>query len=510
MTNQKGEMKMSTDTKTIDVISGGPIEGTFHIDLSAGPGAYEFRGARGTGKTTCISSIDWLAGHKVDVTLHDGAVSGRVEGFGVVAPIGGRKRRKGDLELDTIDAEKFSLTDLIDPPGKTPEVRDAHAIKALAVLSESTADATLYYALTGGQAEFDALGISPTLDPVLLATRIKTAFDKRAREMQNTADAEAGHAAPLEVAAEGVDLTGEEDAETLQGELEEAIKGEAALIEQQVAAELAKDVLRDTREKITAEEASYTGATSAETSATLAREQDSLGECVAAESLAAAAYTAAKQATEAAQHRVLSALGAAEAACDHERLVAAWKATIENSAIVGPTAADINAAKHVVYNSRDAVERGVRIRDAKQNQEKAKVHREAEKQAEKQANELRNKAGQVFDILAQSLHTEHLEIHAIDGYPRLFVQHPRRGRTAFDQVNGLSDGERVDFTLRELLPHITSPGLLPIPQRVWQDLQPSDRTALHELAVKNGLFLFGAQVDDGELRVVYLGSEADQ
>jgi hypothetical protein len=31
--------------------------------------------------------------------------------------------------------------------------------------------------------------------------------------------------------------------------------------------------------------------------------------------------------------------------------------------------------------------------------------------------------------------------------------------------------------------------------------------ALHKLAVEKGLYLFGAQIDDGELRVVYLGDE---
>lgn len=42
----------------INITDAGPTEGTFSIDLSPGPGVYEFRGARGTGKTTCISTID--------------------------------------------------------------------------------------------------------------------------------------------------------------------------------------------------------------------------------------------------------------------------------------------------------------------------------------------------------------------------------------------------------------------------------------------------------------------
>lgn len=117
-----------------------------------------------------------------------------------------------------------------------------------------------------------------------------------------------------------------------------------------------------------------------------------------------------------------------------------------------------------------------------------------------------NKAAKVFECLAQSLNTKYLQILPVDGNPRLFVKHPTRGRTAFDQVNGLSDGERVDFTLKELLPYIESPGLLPIPQRVWQDLQPSDREELHALAVEKGLYLFGAQVDDGDLRVAFYGN----
>jgi len=69
----------------------------------------------------------------------------------------------------------------------------------------------------------------------------------------------------------------------------------------------------------------------------------------------------------------------------------------------------------------------------------------------------------------------------------------------------LQEQEEARERLRELLPHIKSPGMLPIPQRVWQDLQPLDRVNLHRLAVENGLYIFGAQVDDGALRVIYLG-----
>lgn len=484
----------------------GPIEGTFSIDLSPGPGVYEFRGARGTGKTTLISSIDWIAGHKVDVTLHDGALSGKAEGFGVIAPVGGRKRRKGELPMDTIDAEKFSLTDLVDPPGKTPEVRDAHAIKALAVLSEAQADPSLYYELAGGQAEYDALGVQETDDPVLLAKRVKDAYDKEARQKQRTAEAEAKHAAPLEYVPEGLDINASSDLDALAAERDEArdtLQALKADREHGLQAEREAEAAKERLDKIRSE---YTGPT-------VEAAEKQLSDAEAARNTAQTTVEElerklrdAKAELQQRRTQYDAAHQAVDAARSHADAIAALEDTASASPSY-PSEADIQTAHADVQTATKAYDQGLRIRDVKQNHAKAQSHREAAKKAEQAAAEAKNKAAEVFDRLAQSLHTKHLQIRTVDGAPRLFVEHPRRGRTAFDRVNGLSDGERVDFALRELLPHIESPGLLPIPQRIWQDLQPTDRKRLHELAVEKELYLFGAQVDDGELRVTYLGED---
>ena len=492
--------------QTIDVTDAGPIEGTFPIDLSPGPGVYEFRGRRGSGKSTLLYSIDWIAGHKVDITLHDGALSGKIEGFGVVAPIGGHRRRKGECEVDTIDAEKFSLTDLIDPAGKTPEVRDATRIKALAVLSETKADTALYYHLAGGPTHFDELGIPLTLDPVLLATRVKSAFDKEAKAKQNTADAEAGHAASLEVVPDGLDMTEEsdlsvlgglrdrfrDDVQTMKSDRETGLKAEQE-------ASLANVQLATLKEK-------YDGPTTKEA----VNDRAVLGMKEAAARMAVDELT--RQLAEATKARdaitadVELAAQKCQTAKQHGEAVTLLQATASQAPDYS-SEEQIEDAEQVVADATESYYQGLRIHDVKQNQRKAKAHRDAEKEAEKEAASARNKAGDVFDILAASLHTTHLQIKSVDGNPRLFVEHPKRGLCAFDRVNGLSDGERVDYTLRELLPHIKSPGLLPIPQRVWQDLQPADRKRLHEFAVEKKLFLFGAQVSEGDLRVVYLGNE---
>lgn len=497
-------------TDAIEITNGGPIEGTFKIDLSTGPGAYEFRGRRGTGKTTCISSIDWLTGHRVDVTMHDGAVSGKVEGFGVVAPIGGRKRRKGELAADTIDAEKFSLTDILDPQGKTPEVRDATRIKAIASLSDVQADPSLYYDLAGGQKAFDALGIAPSDDPVQLATRIKQAYERLAREKANTAEAESKHAEPLEHVPDGVDLKGESDIERLS-EIRDEARDEVAALTDSRRHGLAKDeAIAMASERLEMLRSNYAGPTAAEAGENCARAGEAVRTARATVDDLQRKLNEAEHSLVLSQEQAAAAEQVREAADAHDAALTELEAATKSPAKSYPTEDEIEEARQSVEKATVAYEHGVRLRDVRRNLSRAKSHRETEAKARAAADEYRNKAAEVFDRLAKSMQTKHLQIRSVDGNPRLFVRHPRRGRTAFDQVNGLSDGERVDFTLRELLPHIEAPGLLPIPQRVWQDLQPSDRVDLHKLAVSKQLYLFGAQVDDGELRVAFLGGNDDE
>ncbi len=493
--------------RKIDVIEGGPIEGTFTINLTPGYGAYEFRGKRGSGKSTCIASLDLLAGHKVDLTLHDGALSGKVEGFGVVAPIGGRKRRKGEMELDTIDSEKFSLTDILAPQGKTPEVRDATRIKAIASLSDTKADPTLYYDLCGGPSKCRDMGLAPTNDPVVLATRIKAAFDKAATQAQRTADAEAKHAAPLEHVPDDLDMAAESDLTVLGKARDKARDTAQGMRTDRENGQAAERKAAEAKTSVGTAEAAYEGPAVVDANKAYVAASDTLIAARKARERHDSALRVAEENERAAEVACNAKREAREAAASHASAISGWRNTIDAGKLDFPDEEGIANAEKSVDAATEAYNQGIRIRDVKQNQIRAKAHRGAANEAEKEAAAARNKAGEVFDILAQSLNTKHLEIKSVDGNPRLFVQHPKRGRCAFDRVNGLSQGERVDFTLRELLPHIKSPGLLPIPQECWQDLQPSDRKNLHNLAVERGLYIFGAQIDDFELRVVYLGDE---
>ena len=490
----------------IEVQNAGPIEGMFEIDLATGPGAYEIRGQRGAGKSTLLSSIDLIAGHKVDITLHDGELSGQASGWGVTAPIGSRKRRKGELELDTIDAEKFSPADLIDPPGKTPETRDKHAIKALAVLSGASATPSIYYELTGGADGFRRMGIKETDDPVLLASRIKEAFDRESRECGRAAAAEAKHAEALELVPEDVDLDKPDDLAILGEQRDESRDKWNRLKTDRTNGIHRDSEIEAARTKLAEVKDSYDGPAANEAVREVARARKAVEHNESAVAEIEAQLAAAREQLREMQHNRTIAEHTLKTAEQHEQAVASLEATA-NAANEYPEPEEVSQAEGAVVVANAAYDMGVRVRDLKQNRLKAKAHRKAEAEMEKKGVASKNKSLAVFEKLAQSLDTKHIMIEPVDGEPRLVVDHPKRGKTLFDRVNGLSDGERVDYALRELLPHLASPGLLPIPQRVWQDLQPADRKDLHKLAVERGLYLFGAQVDDGELRVAFLGRE---
>jgi len=489
---------------TIEAKSPGPIEGVFEIDLSPGFGAYEFRGSCGSGKTTLLNSIDLLTGHRVDITLHDGEMSGHVKGFGVTAPIGSRKRRKGNLEVETLETEKFTPGDIIDPDGKTPEVRDARRIKALASLSGAKADSKLYYEVTGGAAGFSQLAIDPTGDPVVLATRIKDKFDATAREQKRSAKAEGSHADVLEFVPDDLDIKNSGDL-TVLGNVRDELRDNAERLRNERANGIQREQeIAEAKVKLGSIQTEYNGLTVEAATEAFWAAKEELDHATEAAKKLREQLRIAEEAVRDHESGVAVATERGKTAKQHEQAVSVLEETASQS-VTYPAEEEIATAAEGIDKATDDYETGVRIRDVKANQARAAGHRKAEQDAVKQSGEAKNKAGEVFGILAKSLKTKHIRIMPVDGAPRLFVDHEKRGKCFFDKVNGLSDGERVRTTLLELLPHLGSPGVFPVPQRTWQDLQPADRAKLHELAKEKQLYVFGAQVTDGELRVKFMG-----
>jgi hypothetical protein len=501
---------------TLEVENPGPIQGTFEIDLSAGPTLYELRGKRGSGKSTILSCLSLLQGHKVDITVHDGELGGQVRGFGRVVPISSRRRPKGELELETLDAERFGFSDLIDPPGKTAVTRDKNSIEALVSCTGVKGEASQFYELLGGQERYESLGIKETDDPVLLASRVQEALYARARTEEQVADTERGHAAAADEIGEDLDLEAESDAKTLQDHLQEVMREQEALRERNRHARKDERARQEARDALEDDASEYKGLTSEQASEkaskALEAEQAAANTVAVAEDGVEAAREALKRAEshlEGArrEHREaatrLEECEAAEAtAVDHERTLQRWKEQIESDPVEPVPEAELKCAEEAVQAAQEAVEHGAVVRRALEQQTRARSHTEAAERHERTAADLRALGARTFEVLAQSLNTRHIRIESIDGHPRLVVDHPTRGKTFFDRKNGLSDGERVVTAIREILPLVPSPGWFFLPQRTYQDIQPQDRRDLARYAQERGIYLFGAIVTDDDLHVV--------
>lgn len=478
----------------------------FEFDFSQGPGVYELRGTKGTGKTTILKSLDLLAGRKVQLTVTDGETSGCVRGFGVVAPIGGKRRRKGDFELDVLESETFSLEDIVAPPIKDPVAADAHRIKAIVSLRQVVAEPADYYELAGGRVQLEKLVGSSRLqtdDPILLATRVKSAFEAEARKAEEERDVELRHADRHKV--DGVDLSQPSDSRTLQAAYD-AVKATQTSLESVRDACQQREKERDeARKSLATTTCNYTGPSV----------EDAEGEYIQSvnrKERASTRVNALKYELKSAEHeeklakeKVTHAEQSLQTSKQHEQMCAAWKASIESPSQPAPDEDQISEASIRVEEAKQALEYGVKVRDALQSQKQAKIHADAAKVAGKRAARWRELAASTFDTLTQLVQCSSIRIESREGAPRTVVDHPRRGKTLFHE---LSDGEKVRCSIDAILDRLRSPSLLTIGQRTWQDLPPTDRSEIAQYAKTNGIYAVAAQVSDGPLCVVYYSAES--
>lgn len=482
----------------------------FELDLSAGPGVYELRGTRGLGKSTVLDAIDFLAGRRVTMTVTDGKQAGSVRGFGVVAPIGARKRRRGDLEISALDAEKFSLDDIVSPAIKDPVAADALRIKALVSLRRVEAEPADYYELFGGRMRLEAL-IAPdklaTDDPVLLASRIKDAVEAQARQSQARSANERQHAEGYRLQAEGADLSQASDPAELRAALTGALNAENALRAKR-ARHMAEETARVAAvESLRVERAEYAGPSAARATE---KAEATRAEITAASDRISELREALR--AEEAQLKLLESElrgdeQAEKTAKAHERLCAQWEAMA--AAPVTPDVADgeLSGAAAAVEAAQLAMEGAVRVRDALAALESARKHKRDAEAAETEVERYRALAAGVFDVLSRLVKCPDISIESVNGFPRCVVRHKRRGRTLYCE---LSDGERVISALNAILDCLGTPALLPVGQRLWQDLPPADRDRLDTYAATHEVYLIGAQVTDDETLCVrrYRAQEA--
>lgn len=484
----------------------GPISGTFHLDLSPGPGLYVLGGGKGVGKSHTIECVELLAGHQVQLSLHDGAFDGGVSGFGVSVPIGKQRlgRRKGEFEATALDQEKYTVEDITDPPIKDPVKADAHRIKALASIVRVKLQPADFYSLLGGRDNFEDILRTTDLstdDPVVLMSRIKGAIDNAARFAESQTEREEGQAEACKAAAAGIDLNAESNPIKLAKAVDQAVAAQAKLETLYAESVRSRQQQDSASARLAKAKADYKGPSLGRAEAMVGQaSNDHITQKMKVDELREQLRAAEIERDKAAA-RLAEANSALTAARQHAELIGQLEELIQQTGTPAPTQEQMTAAANLVAAARADQENGVRIRDAIEALEKRQQHLDAAEDLRLKAKQLRSAAASTFEVLSRAIQFDAVKIVATNAGPRLVYQHPVRGETPFSE---LSDGERVRATIDLLMPLFraepTRPGVFPIPQRLYQDLAPSDAAEIDEFARERGIFVFGARVDSGPLR----------
>jgi predicted ATP-binding protein involved in virulence len=489
-------------TEVLELENAGPIQGTFAIDVSKGPGLYVLRGSKGSGKSTVLKSLELLRGCDTTITIHDGELSGHVSGFGVVRPLGARKRAKGDFELESLGDVSFA--DFVHPQGKTPETRDKQCIQALVALTGVKADPSVYYPIVFGKDAYDRLGVKATDDPILLASRVKEALDAIKRKLETTADVEQGNADQIERQAGEYPKDASDDVEAALAARDAAKKTADRLYEQASQAAEQEKARHQAQKQLDAAKANYAGPTSVQARTIHDAAVDAYAKLEAkVEELKRELHTA-QHAAQLAAEKATSANATLQAAVSHEKTVSAWQIQLDAPVMSAPTDEQRAEAAAAVAAANAAHELAVKVREARQRLEQAAKHKAAAADARKKAEKVKAAAGEVFATLAGQLKTTRIKVESVEDQVRLVCEHPRRRKKVF--FNGetdLSEGERTMLAIEELLPRIDSPGLFALPQESFAAIQPLDRKSLHAFAIERGIYVWGAIISDGPLNVQY-------
>ena len=466
------------------------------IPLAEGGGVTILRGRCGSGKSNFQEAVKTLLSGKGKLSVRDGALNGRVEGFGVKLTLSStRTNRKGELEVESMEGS-FSLAAFVDPGYVDPSAADAARIKNLVKLSGVKPSAELFYPLFGSREALENV-VSPAAltsdDLTQMASRIKADCEKAARIQEGRADNADGRARGAKEAAAGVDVKSEADGNKLSATLEAAVREQTKLTSQAESATKAKRAAQAAQDALEDAEASYSGdslpdAKKGEAASKLDYEEKEASVAQAREILMRA-----ELAWDKARSELAHAIQRRKNAEQHEATIAKWKEQIAASIPEAPTPEAVQAAGNRVTNARQAIEAGAVIRKARQHLADAEKAIEEATGFRKVAIALRESAASVDSVLSEVVAKSCPTLRVIDG--RL-VTTTARGDT---YLSDLSDGERTKLGI-DLQMAVSGEGhcLHVFEQRLWANLSPKFRREVADYLREKGQHGIAAEVTDDE------------
>lgn len=484
---------------TVEIQDVGPVE---HLTLPVpeGGGIVVLRGVNGAGKTKALEAVDRLTSGKGPVAVRDGALKGEVSGFGATLTVARSTRRRGELEVESLDG-KLSIADLVDPPIKDPAAADAKRIRTLVGLAGTKPDPALFHDLVGGPEAFAKLiPLAEADDLVTLASRVKREFEGAARKDEDAAKKAHIKAEAHREAIGDLDLSEPVDRDDAYEELQAATVRHTELTEQDRMAVEAGKGAKEAREGLAAVEEAYDGPTTKETQAAIdtavvakadakkAAEDAQQAARVAdvAEEKAMRAYTAAKDAVG---HATL----AHKAAQEHADAMQAWRETLDKEAPAPPDPADVETAATRVLDARQAVSKLTAYEQAEQQQQQAASADLEETRHKVAAERMRDAARGTDDVLSGIVGKLGTPLKVQAG--RLVLD-TKRGKTYFHE---LSHGERWSEGLNIAVKVAGDRTIFTIPQEAWESLDPLNRAAVGRKVREKGIVVFTAEASADEV-----------
>lgn len=490
---------------TINIKNVGPLR-DLPIDIADGSGGIiRLLAPSGAGKSIALKAINCMLGGKGELEINDEAEDdgekGLVEGLGAKVTIGKVTRSSGEAETPII-ADRFDIANLVDPRDVSEDVRERRRIATLVGLGDAKADPALFYEIVGGKEVFDTIvsaDACKTDDIVELASRIKRAVDKAAKAKEDAAENATNNAKTAESFSVGIDMTQPFDADALLAAHTAATNRANTLKTRRTAYEEAKQLAdkaridlseRGGRAAMTVEQAQDAHDASKTKAAAIAKRIDEL------QAQLREAQSELKAADQASLDAATILLSTKQA---HEALQG-WKDQIASfEKLPQPSDEEIAAAEAAIAATKAAVDNGTLVRAAKSKLAEAETHRATAKELAKQGEVLRKAAAGVEGVLSKQIPVGPLRVVN----ERLVLTTDRKKNEPYAD---LSEGERVRTAVPYMVDFISSQvedgksGVFTLPQRMWQDLQPTDRDWLASYAAENSVWIITAEVAVGELR----------
>ncbi len=459
-----------TTTNEVTIENIGPIE---QLTLTAKPGTITvLTGPNGAGKSQALNAVDSLVSGKTRLGNRDGTTGGKATGFGVQIKVGrgSTNRRSGDLEIESVE-DRLNIAHLVDPGLKDALASDARRIKALVTLAGADSNPELFYDLAGGKEAFLSIVKPDTVDKpdiVSLAAGVKKDFESASRKEAAVAENLKREIRSKEEANEGIEIDAPHDADELQSAFEASIQKVAAEKQRSADATKAIEAAATARLRIEETKSAYVGPNLHEADEHLAFSKREEQEAITDHDTIREQMTKAVSLMQLKRHNREMAEADLLRAQENSVLITKWESDVKAAENVEPPDEDtVSILECRVGDAREAIETGVRVRDARERHGVIKLLYDQGKLASKNSERLRDAAHGCEDILSR-LVADMGGVFKVDKEFRLVVQHPKRGATYFSE---LSHGERWKLGLDvaiEAFRRDGKRGLLAIPQECWE------------------------------------------